>query len=294
MSGSVGVARTAAGAGGHPGDSSRPPLHATATDAAVTAPRTEPSPNRAAIAALAASTATAASPHPDPVAFGIDTSTPAVTAIDTNQSRTASARPPITRSQPRTVEAEIPNRCPITRCPAPAALATTAAQIRSATYALRSNNVTGSNTCVTKQERHRDRRGRTGSTNPATGRERAKPHPANTPSGHDGHDTSPAANRDSTRTGSTSTVTISAFRTTHGAPGGLRQEISGGAVHPSVPRHTDGADHQDQTRNASHVTSATSATIQDPVVVIARDAQQPRPLTAAPHSPRLTTRKLGG
>lgn len=150
------------GAGGHPGDSNRPPLHATATDAAVTTPSTGPSPNRAAIAALAAPTATAASPQADPVAFGIDTSTPARTAIDTNQSRTASARPPITRNQPRTVDTEIPNRCPITRCPAPPALATTAAQIRSAKYALRSNNVTGNNTCVTAHLRHRDRRGRTG------------------------------------------------------------------------------------------------------------------------------------
>src|SRR4051812_10472785 len=34
------------------------------------------------------------------------------------------------------VDPGIPNRCPIRRCPAPAALATTAAQIRSATYAL--------------------------------------------------------------------------------------------------------------------------------------------------------------
>ncbi|MDZ7881456.1 MAG: hypothetical protein U5N53_00415, partial [Mycobacterium sp.] len=42
-------------------------------------------------------------------------------------------------------------------------------------------------------------------------------------------------------------MTISAFRTTHGAADGLGQEISGVAVHPSVPRHTDGADHQDQT-----------------------------------------------
>ena len=88
---------------------------------------------------------------------------------------------------------------------------------------------------------------------PHHGRERAKPHRTSTPSGHDGHDTSPPANRDSTRSGSTSTVTISAFRTTHGAADGLGQEISGGAVHPSVPRHTDGADHQDQTHaDADH------------------------------------------
>jgi hypothetical protein len=218
MSGPTGVGRTGAGTGGHPGDSSRPPLHATATAAAVTTPRTEPSPNRVTIAARAAPTAATASPHADPVAFGIDTSTPAATATPRNQWRTTSARPPITRNQPRTVDTGRPNRAPIARCPAPAVLATNAAQIRSATYALRSNNVTGSNTCVTAHARHRDRRGRTGSATPTTRRARAKPHPVNTPSGHDGHNTSPAANRDSTRAGSTSTVTISAFRTTHGAP----------------------------------------------------------------------------
>ncbi|ETZ36412.1 hypothetical protein L839_0608 [Mycobacterium avium MAV_120809_2495] len=41
-------------------------------------------------------------------------------------------------------------------------------------------------------------------------------------------------------------MTISAFRTTHGAPEISAKKFSGGAVHPSVPRHTDGADHQDQ------------------------------------------------
>ena len=77
-------------------------------------------------------TAAITSPHREPVAFGIDTSTPAATATPMNQSRTASARLPITRSHPRTVDPGIPNRAPIRRCPAPVALAATAAQIRSA------------------------------------------------------------------------------------------------------------------------------------------------------------------
>ena len=249
MSGSTGVGRPDASGIGHPGASSRAPVHATATWAAVTAPMTDPSPKRLAIASRATPTAASTSPHPDPVALGIDTSTPAATATATNQCRTTCARPVITRSHPRTVPTGIPNRAPITRCPTPTALATTAAQISSTAYPLRSNNVTGNNTCVTAHPRHRDRRGRTGSAIPTTRRARAKPHRTNTPSGHDGHDTSPPASRDSTRSESTSTVTISAFRTTHGAPEISARKFSGGAVHPSVPRHTDGADHQHQTQS---------------------------------------------
>ncbi len=251
-------------AGGHPGDRNRPLLHATATAASVNAPRIEPSPNRAAIAALAAPTAATTSPHPDPVAFGIDTSTPAATATPRNQPRTTSARPPITRNQPRTVDTGTPNRAPIGRCPPPAALTTTAAQIRSATYALRSNNDTGNNTCVTKHDRHRDRRGRTSSATPTTGLARAKPHPVNTPPGHDGHNTSPAANRDSTQTGSTSTVTISAFRTNARRPGELCQEISGA---PCTHQFLDTLTVQTTNINPTPIPATTSApppTIQTP------------------------------
>src|SRR5450755_1768528 len=81
MSGSVGVARTGGDAGGPPGARSRPPLHPTATRADATAPTTDRSPKRAAIASRATPTAATTSPHPEPVAFGIDTSTPAATAI---------------------------------------------------------------------------------------------------------------------------------------------------------------------------------------------------------------------
>src|SRR4051812_44293178 len=117
---------------GPPGAQSRAPLPPPATAGAVPPPTTDPSPNRAASAAVAAPTAATTSAHRDLVAFGIDTSTPAATAIATNQLRTTSARPPITRNQPRTVPTGTPNRAPIARCPAPAALATNAAQIRSA------------------------------------------------------------------------------------------------------------------------------------------------------------------
>jgi len=278
MSGSVRVARTGWGTGGHPGARSRAPLHPTATRADVTAPMTHRSPKRATIASRATPTAATTSPQTEPVAFGIDTSTPAATASATNQPRTTSARPPITRSHPRTVLAGIPNRAPISRCPPPAALATNAAQIRSATYALRSSNVTGNNTCVTAHRRHRDRRGRTGCAIPATRRTRAKPHPANTPSEHDGHDTSPAANRDSTRAESTSTVTISAFRTTHGAP-----EISGknSAGAPCTHQFLDTLTVQTTNLKPGVIPATTSAplpTAQSPVVVIGRDGQQKVPL----------------
>src|SRR6202171_2410549 len=249
MSGSVRVARTGWGTGGHPGARSRAPLHPTATRADVTAPMTHRSPKRATIASRATPTAATTSPQTEPVAFGIDTSTPAATASATNQPRTTSARPPITRSHPRTVLAGIPNRAPISRCPPPAALATNAAQIRSATYALRSSNVTGNNTCVTAHRRHRDRRGRTGCAIPATRRTRAKPHPANTPSEHrrTRHLTSCQPGLDARR--------IDLYRDhqclSHYArcPRDIWQAFSGGTVHPSVPRHTDGADHQPQTRS---------------------------------------------
>lgn len=90
-----------------------------------------------------------------------------------NQTRTASNRSAILRNQPRTVDAGTPNPTAIRRCPAPPDLATTAAQINSAKYPLRSSNDTGSNTCVTEQSRHRARRGRTRPRPPTTDRARA-------------------------------------------------------------------------------------------------------------------------
>ena len=106
-------------------------------------------------------------------ASGIPTSTPAVTATVRNNARTASSRCAARRSQPRTVAAGTPRLTPIRRCPDPSARAVNAAQIRSAAYALRSNTVTGNNTCVARQLRHRARRGRTESANPSIHRERA-------------------------------------------------------------------------------------------------------------------------
>ena len=163
---------------GQPGDRSRPPLLATATPAAVTAlagaaPAGAAGANRPTITDPAAPTAATTSAHPDPAASGIATSTPATTRTEMNQIRTASNRPAILRNQPRTVDAGTPNTTAIRRCPAPPALAATAAQINSAAYPLRSSNDTGSNTCVTEQSPHRARRGRTRPPHPTTDRARA-------------------------------------------------------------------------------------------------------------------------
>lgn len=168
---------------GQPGDRSRPPLLATATPAAVTAlagaapagaaPAGAAGANRPTITDPAAPTAATTSAHPDPAASGIATSTPATTRTEMNQIRTASNRAAILRNQPRTVDAGTPNTTAIRRCPAPPALATTAAQINSAAYPLRSSNDTGSNTCVTEQSPHRARRGRTRPPHPTTDRARA-------------------------------------------------------------------------------------------------------------------------
>ena len=152
--------------GGQPGDSSRAPLPATATEAAVTAPSTPEGPKRPVIATHATATAASASTHRDPDAGGTRTSTPATTATPTNHPRTGSRRSPARRSQPRTVDAGTPSRPAIVRCPDPPAFASSAAQIHSARYALRSSNDTGSNTWVTAQPRQRARRGRTGSASP--------------------------------------------------------------------------------------------------------------------------------
>ena len=121
---------------GQPGDRSRPPLLATATPAAVTAlagaaPAGAAGANRPTITDPAAPTAATTSAHPDPAASGIATSTPAATRTEMNQIRTASNRAAILRNQPRTVDAGTPDTTAIRRCPAPPALATTAAQINS-------------------------------------------------------------------------------------------------------------------------------------------------------------------
>ena len=69
--------------------------------------------------------------------------------------------------------------------------------------------------CTTRQ---RARRGRSGSLSPSIRRARAYPQPPSTPTPHVGQPIPPAASRDSTRTGSTSTVTIGASKHYSAAP----------------------------------------------------------------------------
>ena len=97
-------------AGGHPGDSNRPPLAADATSHSVTAPTRPNAANRCRVAVTNAPTAATASATTDPAGPGTTTSTPVATANPVKHTRTASARPANRRNQPRTVPGGTPNR----------------------------------------------------------------------------------------------------------------------------------------------------------------------------------------
>lgn len=122
-----------------------------------------------------------------------------------------------------------------------------AAQIHSAAYALRRNTVTGNNTCVTAHARQRARRGRTGSASP---RSSGLGHNPTRPARHRNADTqSPrqltgldADKIDLYRHHRSPTCTTARHPQS-------RQRLERGVAHPSVPRHTDGAHQQDQTRH---------------------------------------------
>src|SRR5699024_5177120 len=157
-----------------------------------------------------------------------------------NQWRVGSRRAAILRSQPRTVEAGIPISAAIGRCPRPEAFAANAAQIVEVQYARRENIVAGNNTCVARHDRRRPRRRRPGAATPTRRRRRAHPQAARTPP--HGHIISPAARRDSTTDSTGLTVTIDAFRRQARHPAWSDQDFSEGAVHPTIPGHTDDAD----------------------------------------------------
>lgn len=272
--GAIGVAASQPRGGDQFGASSRPPLTDTATCCGVTAPPNPDAPKRNRIAVVAVATAASASrqAHPDP--SGIRTSTPTATATPINQARTASSRDPARRSQPRTVAAGTPRLAPILRCPAPLARVTNAAQISSAAYALRNNTVTGNNTCVTKHDRHRARRGRSRPPNPSTRRAWAYPQPPSTPSRHVGHPIPPVANRDSTQTESTSTVTIGASKHHSAAPRKPAKTKAGCRVPNqflvTLTVHTN----KINPATTPTTTSATSVKNGHPMVVIHKDGQQ--------------------
>src|SRR6266542_3967694 len=189
---------------GQPGANNRPPDTPTATSHGATLP----TPNRIATAAAAAPIAAIASDHAVPAGSGITGSGSSARTHPVNTDRTTSTRPANRRSQSRTVSTGRPNAAAIRRYPTPSALATNAAPIVTATSARRSNATTGNNTCVTPQPVHRDRRGRVhnGPSGPRSTRARAWPHPASTPA-HSGQLNIPAANRCSTPSASTPTVT---------------------------------------------------------------------------------------
>ena len=131
--------------GGHPGASNRPPDTDTTTSHGATAP----SPNRVATApaaAVIAVIAVIASAQTDPAGSGITGSGSSAANHPVNTARTASARPANRRNQPRTVAAGRPSPTAIRRCPAPAAFATSADPITTATSARRSSINTGNNT----------------------------------------------------------------------------------------------------------------------------------------------------
>ena len=102
-------------AGGHPGDSNRPPLAADATSHPVTAPSRPDPANRCRAAVSNTPTAATASAMPGPAGPGGATSTPARMANPVKNTRTASARAANRRNQPRTVPAGTPNSAAIRR-----------------------------------------------------------------------------------------------------------------------------------------------------------------------------------
>src|SRR6266536_2254261 len=196
--------------GTHDGDSSRPALTELASspgDRLTSRPARRPA--AAAVAAVTAATASAAA---DPVGGSGGGSASSAHSHTVNSPRTSSARAANRASQSRTVDAGLPSTAAIGRCPSPAALPASAAQITATPSARRSRQLTGSSTCVTPQPPHRDRRGRSRHPippSPRITRSRACPHPASRPR-HPGQRNRPAASRRSTTHPTTPTVTIGA------------------------------------------------------------------------------------
>ena len=132
-SGSTGVASPAVAATGQPGDRSRPPDPAEATNANHGPPEPDVTANLTDNDPAATATAATRSPHADPAEVGILTSTPAATAFCRKTVRAASSRPAARRSQPRTVDTGTgtDKHAPIRRCPTPSARACNAAHTSS-------------------------------------------------------------------------------------------------------------------------------------------------------------------
>ena len=128
---------------GQPGDSSRPPLAALASRHGGTPPI--PGQREDAATAPPATAATASANADGPCAGGTG-STPVSTSSLVKNARTASARDPNRRSQPRTVPDARPAAAAIGRAPFPEAFAASAAPITSTRSARLSSANTGRST----------------------------------------------------------------------------------------------------------------------------------------------------
>src|SRR5436309_6593214 len=187
---------------------------------------------REAAATAAPATAATASAKTDSAAAGGTGSIPTSTSSPVKNTRTAPAREPNRRSQPRTVSTGRPHAAAIDRAPAPAAFAASAAPITSARSTRLASTNTGKSTCDTPQPAQRARRGRslTGPCPPRSTRARAHPHRASTPPQH-GHSSSPPASCPSTSAAFAPTVSTSASERSTALPGALGQETPGGPTH---------------------------------------------------------------
>ena len=204
-----------------------------------------------------------------------------------NHDRIDSSRPATRRSQPRTVVAGTLRSMRDPAMPTTLGAQQSAPPNQSRPHRLyAASTVTGNNTWVTKHDRHRARRGRTGSAEPyhaaSPGETPAAQHPVRArrtaicPARQPGLD----ANRINLYRHHQCLRALQ--RGTLASPPRLQR----GAAHPSVPPHTDGAHQQAQPRpTTAPATSASSMTNDHPVVVIQRDGQQP-PRTAPGSVPR--------
>ena len=232
---------------GQAGASSSPDVTAAASCHRATVP----TPGTMAAAAAAAATAATASAAGDPAGPGSGGSVTSAAASAVNTDRTRSARRVKARSQPRTVEAGRPSRPAITRCPAPAAFASSASPITSPASARRARHHDGSRMCVTPHSRHRDRRGTSHacpsglSSLPGSRTRRLAPFPhlASTPP-HDGQASSPSPNCRSTTSRSAFTVSTTPPRVNPAAlPSPVARPERSGRAAPitdviTVPSHT--------------------------------------------------------
>ena len=232
---------------GQAGASSSPDVTAAASCHRATVP----TPGTMAAAAAAAATAATASAAGDPAGPGSGGSVTSAAASAVNTDRTRSARRVKARSQPRTVEAGRPSRPAITRCPAPAAFASSASPITSPASARRARHHDGSRMCVTPHSRHRDRRGTSHacpsglSSLPGSRTRRLAPFPhlASTPP-HDGQASSPPPNCRSTTSRSAFTVSTTPPRVNPAAlPSPVARPERSGRAAPitdviTVPSHT--------------------------------------------------------